>query len=336
MKVCHIQRRPPAGRFSIEGYFSRVRECLADTADVELLTLPCFSQGVRKRLKNCWAGWRHQADIKHVTGDVNYVAIVLGRRKTILTILDCEVLNRSSGLKRAILKLFWYTLASKRSAAITVISEETKRQLLKEVSLPEDMIHVIPVSVSPLFQPTPRPFNDNCPNILQMGTKENKNVVRLAEALHGIKCHLDVVGQLTDAAKAALDSHSIQYTNYTQLTDEQVVERYVQADIVSFVSTYEGFGMPIVEAQSIERVCVTSCCSSMPEVAGDGACFVDPYDFKSIRTGFEKVINDPAFRDSVIAAGVRNRQRFDQQMIANQFLDLYRTTHQAATSCPLH
>ena len=330
MRVVHIQRLPPKGRFSIEGYFARVRECSVGLADIELLVLPCLSQGLWKRLRNCWAGRRDQADVKHVTGDVNYVAIVLGRRKTILTILDCEVLNRSSGIKRAILKLFWYTLPGKRSAAITVISEETKRQLLNEVSLPEDIIHVIPVSVSPLFQPTARTFNSDCPNILQMGTKENKNVVRLAEALKGIECHLDVVGPLTDSAKTALEHNKIQYTNHIQLTDEQVVDRYVQADIISFVSTYEGFGMPIVEAQSVERVCVTSNCSSMPEVAGDGACLVDPFDVASIRNGFKQVIKDADYRDSIVKAGRINKLRFDADSIAQSFLSLYESVYQTS------
>lgn len=327
MKVCQIQRRPAKGRFSIEGYFSRVRACLLDSADIELFVVPCLSQGLWKRLQNCWASRCQTADIKHVTGDVNYLAIVLGRRKTILTILDCEVLNRSSGVKRAVLKLFWYTLPGKRSAAITVISEETKRQLLQEVNLPDGIIHVIPVSVSPLFQPTVRTFNSDCPNILQMGTKENKNVVRLAEALNGIECHLDVVGLLTDSAKNALEYNNIKYTNHTQLTDEQVVDRYIQADIISFVSTYEGFGMPIVEAQSVERVCVTSNCSSMPEVAGDGACLVDPFDVASIRNGFERVIKDPVYRNSVIKAGRINKLRFDANKIAQSFVSLYESVY---------
>lgn len=329
MKICHIQRLPPKGRFSIEGYFSRVRESLK-AADVDLLILPCLSQGLWKRIRNCITARRYSADVKHVTGDVNYAAIVCRRRKTILTILDCEVLNRSSGLKKAILKLFWYTLPAKRSAAVTVISEETKRQLLRQVSLPADKIHVIPVSVSALYQPSPKAFCSDCPRILQIGTKDNKNIVRLAEALSGIRCHLDVVGPLTPSAQQALDGNNITFTNHTQLSDEQVVQRYVQADIVSFVSTYEGFGMPIVEAQSVERVCVTSNCSSMPEVAGDGACLVDPFDVDSIRDGFQRVINDPDYRDSVIRAGRVNKLRFDADNIAQSFYSLYESVYRAS------
>jgi glycosyltransferase involved in cell wall biosynthesis len=327
LKIVHIQRLPAVGRFSIEGYFSRVRECLSKSVGVELFVLPHLSQGFFKRLANTAAAFRHQGDVTHVTGDINYVTIVLNRRRTVLTILDCEVLHRSTGVKKAILKMFWYSWPARRAAATTVISEETKRQLLQQIQIPEERIHVIPVSVSPSLRPMPSVFNDNCPNILQIGTKDNKNVVRLAEALHGISCHLDIVGPLTPPIRSALSKNKIRFTNHLQLSDEQILERYIAADIVSFVSTYEGFGMPIIEAQNVERVCVTSNCSSMPEVAGPGACLVDPFDVTSIREGFLHVIGDADYRNSVIAAGRINRLRFEPQKIADQFLELYKAVY---------
>jgi glycosyltransferase involved in cell wall biosynthesis len=161
--------------------------------------------------------------------------------------------------------------------------------------------------------------------ILQIGTKANKNIIRLAEALSGIPCELHIVGPLEQQQEAKLHQHKIAVTNHMYLTDEQLLEQYKQADIVSFVSTHEGFGMPVVEAQSVERVCVTSNCSSMPEVAGAGACFVDPFDVQSIRAGFQKVISDGPYRQSLVAAGRQNKLRFDSQRIADDFLQIYKS-----------
>ena len=327
MKVVHIQRRPPADKFSIEGYFSRVRICLKGTADVSVFELPHFSKGIWGRMANMLAAARNQRDINHVTGDIHYAALLLRRNHTIMTVHDCEILSRLKGWKRAVVKWLWYTLPAKRVAAMTVNSDETKRQLLKIIDYPAERIYVIPVSVSPLFKPTPQTFNSNCPRILQVGTKANKNVMRLIEALHGLVCQLDIVGPISDEQHLALKEHKIQFQNYRQLSDEEIVKRYQQADIVSFVSTHEGFGMPIVEAQLVERVCVTSNCSSMPEVAGQGACVVDPYDVTSIREGFLKVTADSEYRESLIQHGRENRLRFDADRIAHSFLSVYQTVY---------
>lgn len=330
MKIIHIQRKPPLGRFSIERYFSDVRDHWQNDESIHLHILPCLSRGIWGRLRNTISARNSQADITHVTGDINYVAIPLNTKRTILTILDCEVLNRSSGLARAVLKLFWYTLPAKRVAAITVISEETKQQLLKEVGLTEEKIHVIPVAISPRFQPQPKNFNEACPRILQIGTKDNKNVLRLTQALRKINCHLDLVGPMTSEIKRALEENQIVYTNYVQLTDDQILQRYAECDIVSFASTYEGFGMPIVEAQAIERVCLTSNCSSMPEVAGNGACMVDPFSVDSIRNGIIRLITDSEYRTLLLEAGRKNRERFDAKKISQQFRKLYSEVFKAA------
>lgn len=341
MNVIHFHRRPQPTQFSIEGYFERIRGCFervrscAQTTvpdvdsplhdvDVKMHVMPYFSSGIMGRLANIFSAWRNQGEVNHITGDVQYIALLLRRDRTLLTVLDCQILERLKGWRRSLVKLLWYKLPSRRVAAITVISEESKRQLLKQIQFPADKIHVVPVSVSPLFQPSPKAFNTECPRILQVGTKANKNVVRLAQALKGIRCHLDIVGPIDEALQQTLNENGIVYTRFGRLSDDEMVERYRLADIISFVSTYEGFGMPIVEAQCVERVCVTSNCSSMPEVAGDGACLVDPFNVESIRSGFLRVCSDAQYRESLIESGRTNRLRFNEDMLAQKYALLYR------------
>ncbi len=328
MRVIHIQRRPTPTQFSIEGYFERVRDLLAERAEIRLHVLPCHSRGVWGRLRNLVNAAITQGDVTHVTGDVHYAVLLLRRRKTILTIHDSEILHRLSGWRRAVVKYFWFTLPVRCVSRITVNSEETKRQLLREVQFPAQSIHVIPVAISTLYQPSAKAFDAECPRILQVGTKANKNVHRLVSALQGLKCCLDLVGPIDRELQRSLDDCKITYQSYGRLSEQELVERYQQADIISFVSTHEGFGMPIVEAQCVERVCVTSNCSSMPEVAGAGACLVDPFDVQSIRQGFLRVISDSGYRQSLIDAGRQNRLRFDAQRIADNFLKLYRQVYE--------
>jgi glycosyltransferase involved in cell wall biosynthesis len=322
--VLQLQRQPTAAFFSIEGYFERVRTALCRRVTLSVFLLPRISRGLWPRLLNLWAAWQQRAALCHVTGDVHYVCLVLKRSHCLLTVHDCQILHRLQGWRRAVLKLFWYTLPVRNAARITVNSAETKRQLLREVQYPPERIHVIPVSVSELFQPDSRDFNTQCPRILQIGTKANKNVPRLLQALQGLNCHLDIVGPVSDQLQELLDGSGVPWTGWGRLSDQQLLERYRQADVVAFVSTEEGFGMPIVEAQWVERVCVTSNCSSMPEVAGDAACLVDPFDVQSIRAGFQRVFSDADLRDTLIARGRINRQRFDAGRIAEQFLEVYR------------
>jgi glycosyltransferase involved in cell wall biosynthesis len=86
---------------------------------------------------------------------------------------------------------------------------------------------------------------------------------------------------------------------------------------VVFPSLYEGFGLPIVEAQAVGRPVITSNLWSMPEIAGEGACIVDPYDVQSIKSGLMRVINDTEYRENLINKGFENVRRFDEEKIAS-------------------
>jgi glycosyltransferase involved in cell wall biosynthesis len=102
------------------------------------------------------------------------------------------------------------------------------------------------------------------------------------------------------------------------------VKAYVDSDLLLFPSTYEGFGMPILEAQATGRAVVTSDVASMPYVAGDAACLVNPFSVDSIREGVLKVITEASYRDDLVAKGLENVYRFRPEVIVNSYFDLYR------------
>ena len=102
-----------------------------------------------------------------------------------------------------------------------------------------------------------------------------------------------------------------------------MVNEYEKCDILSFVSTYEGFGLPIIEAQTCGRVVITSNISSLPEVAGNGAYFINPYDITEIKNGIKELINNSKLRDELIQNGIENVKRFNPEQIANQYKELY-------------
>lgn len=325
MRVVFFQRKPFAHQFSIEKVFETIRqELMKDTSiTVELKVMPHYSTGIFPRLKNIWWARQQQADINHITGDIHYIALGLAKRKTVLTIHDLNFLHHRQPLMRMLLKLFWLTLPLKRVRYVTVISEATRHDLLSKVTFPEERIRVIPNYFDHTFHAVPKQFTTQLPRILQIGTKANKNVQRLIRALEGITCHLVIIGADSQSLRDDLQRHQIPYTWLNNLTDEQLKEQYVQCDIVSFVSTSEGFGMPILEAQATGRVVITSNVSSMPEVAGEGACYVDPLDVQSIRAAFLRMISDEAFREHLTKRGFINLCRFELGTITKKYRELF-------------
>ena len=91
---------------------------------------------------------------------------------------------------------------------------------------------------------------------------------------------------------------------------------------MAYVSYFEGFGLPIIEAFRCNTPVVTSNVTSMPEVAGDAAILVDPFSVKSIAEGLEKVALDPEIRDELIARGRKRREIFTWQRSAEQLWDV--------------
>ena len=102
--------------------------------------------------------------------------------------------------------------------------------------------------------------------------------------------------------------------------------------MVVFVSTYEGFGLPILEGNAVGRPVITSNISSMPEVAGDAACLVNPFDEAEIRNGVLKVIKESSYRQELVAKGLINVKRFRPEEIAKQYAELYKDIISAQTA----
>ncbi len=324
IRITHFMRRPRPNVFSIERLYEDVRGAMLEDCRVTVWTCRHPSTGLWPRVKDMWAARKAQGEVNHVTGDVHYLTFLLDPKRTVLTVHDLVLLGRLRGVRRSIVWLLWYWLPVRRSRAVITISETTRAALLEAVRCDPAKVRVIHNPVSAEFRPVPRPFNAELPRILQMGTKPNKNVERVAKALEGIPCRLAIVGPLSDAQTEALRRHGIDYENHVGLSREALVAQYAEADMLVFASTYEGFGLPIVEAQAVGRPVVTSNLSSMPEVAGDAACLVDPFDAASIRAGVLKVIGDEEYRQRLVEAGYSNVEQFRATAVAENYAALYR------------
>lgn len=317
------RRRRPGANFSLEFIFDDVRSRLKDRIDATLHVAPCLSNGLFRRL---WiainARW-NQKQINHVTGDINFVAIALEKSRTVLTIHDCGFLNRSSRIRRWLLHKLWLELPVKFAGIVTTVSHAMKSEFVQKLGYDPGNLRVVHVAVSDRFQRFDHSFCEAKPHILHLGTAPNKNLERVMRALHEIPCKLTVVGVVDKEVQRLATQLNIQLTSHVGLSLEQIIQLYQSCDMLVFASTYEGFGMPIVEAQKTGRPVVTSNVASMPEVAGNGAVLVDPFSVDSIRNGILRVIQDAPLRQQLIEAGFENARRFDGDEIARQYLAIY-------------
>jgi glycosyltransferase involved in cell wall biosynthesis len=317
--VIHHQRLPDHVQVSIERLFEGIRAVLAPEWQVKVSVSPHPSRGLLPRLKNLKVASGLQADIHHIVGDVHYLAFALPGDELVLTIHDCAALERLKGIRRELLRQLWFVQPMRRAAVVTTISETTKQELRRWVGDLADKVIVIPNCVRSEFQPDPKPFDTRCPVVLQVGTGWNKNVVMVARALFGISCRLDIVGVLDAAQRAVLQASHVNFRELGRLSDTQLVEAYHGCDLVVFASLYEGFGLPILEAQAVGRPVVTSNRSSMPEAAGEGALLVDPEDPQAIGTAVRRIIADPDLRERLIRTGFENVARYRPQAIAKRY-----------------
>jgi glycosyltransferase involved in cell wall biosynthesis len=323
MEVSYFFRKKRLHAFSIESLFNNVQAQVAETTHFKASKVEVPS--IRNVFQNIFSSRKHQSAINHITGDIHYVSLGLKKSNTILTIHDCVFLTKYSktNLKYWLFKFFWYQLPMWRANTITVISEKTKRELIALTGVNADKVKVVPNFVDPRFEFTPKAFNSQKPRILQIGTKENKNIHNLAKALKGINCELHIVGSIDVQTQLVLQENKIDFKTHTNLSFDELKQQYELSDMVVFASTYEGFGLPILEACSVGRPLVTSRISPMDEIADDAACKVNPYNVFDIRRGILKVIENEAYRDQLINNGWKMRYQYSIANVTNKYTELY-------------
>ncbi len=322
-------RSSKTGEHSIENVFSAIAACESGNGVCfEKSYLPCVSASPLSIVKNCLFARDLTGDIVHMTGAMNYAILAVRNSKTVLTIHDVEsTMARGSGIKRVLLKLLWYELPLKHCDAITAVSDCTCDELKKYFpKVANDNIVVIPDPIDEMYYKAAsrrQSVANPVPVFLQVGTRLNKNLFRVIEALRGVDCILDIIGPLDSEQVSKLEDARINYRNSVNVSNEEMVSHYVNCDCVLFFSTYEGFGMPVIEAQAIGKPVLTSDIHPIVDIAGDHLLFADPFDVEAMRAMIELFLEDAECVNVSIANGRENAERFRPSVIAEQYAKLY-------------
>lgn len=325
IRVHFFFRAPrPGAAYSIERAFDSMIAALPrDRFVVSRFVCPYQSKGiVRRLLLMLWAAAR-QGDVNHITGDVDFLGLLMRRKRTLITIHDTVSAHRLKGWRRWLFRLFWLELPLRRAAAITSISEFSRQEIESLVPASTGKVVIVPNCLTVAVGAERHDFNEAMPRILHVGTKPNKNLSRTIEALSGLPCKLTIVGPLSTEQRDLLERGRVAYENHVGLSEPDLDRQYAIADVLVFCSTYEGFGLPILEAQALGCLVVASDLDPMRSVAGRGALLVDPLDPGAIRKAVERLRSEPSLRAKLRAEGILNVERYRPAAVAGQYAAIY-------------
>ena len=291
---------------------------------LKVITLPEHGNTWKGIIRNIRFAQKHQGDINHIfSPEIAYISLFL-KGNVILTWHDTGTLLQSSSfLKRFIRKWFWLILPNHFAKHITCISQYTANEIKQITPIVKNKISIVYNPYNEVIHFHPKEFRKENPHILHIGTGMRKNLLRTIEALRNIPCTLIIVGILKQEHIEQLKKNHIQYKNYLDIPFQNIIRLYQECDIVSFPSLYEGFGMPIIEANATGRVLLTSKITSIPEIAANTAHYINPYDVNSIRKGFQKLISDDKYREKLILRGIANAKRFTIKHITEEYENIY-------------
>jgi glycosyltransferase involved in cell wall biosynthesis len=307
---------------------------------------PSPNYSFREQLHVPWLLRRVRPDVFHAP---HYVLPPAVRCRTVVTIHDCIHLMFPQYLPNR--AAYAYAKASmwnaaKRSDRVLTVSEASKRDILHFFNVAPDKVVVVYNAIDERFWVAPKEedmarvrerYQLDHGFVLYVGNiKPHKNLVRLIEAFDELRkqggfdeLKLLIIGDEISrlpALRRAVHSHKlhkqVRFLGY--LPDETLAILYRLAAVFVFPSLYEGFGLPPLEAMASGTPVVTSNVSSLPEVAGDAAVLVDPYDPHSIVDGIRRVLTDEALAQELRMKGLVRAREFSWERSVARTRELYK------------
>lgn len=271
--------------------------------------------------------------------DVLFVPVhVLPRfhpEKSIVTIhgLEYEYYPRhySASFLRYIRRTTKY--AAQKASQIIAVSQATKKDLEKFYKIKPDKISVVHHGASlPRLKINFKNEKEGQPFLLYLGRIElKKNIIGIIESFRILKERHKIPHRLILAGAPGFGYKKIKQEiekccldiEETGFIDENTKQKLLsRADVFLFPSLYEGFGLPILEAQAVGTPVITSNLSSMPEVAGQGALLVNPKEPEEIAQSVYSLIKNKEQRNLIIDRGFDNIKRFSWGRCAKETLEV--------------
>lgn len=210
-----------------------------------------------------------------------------------------------------------------RSDHIITISENTRRDLIRFYGYPAERVTSVLLGAPPISDRA-----RGSKHLLYVGTIEpRKNIVRLIRAYRSLGTHtpLVLVGargwKCEEVFREIEAAPNVIWRDY--VSDAELGELYRDAIVFLYPSLYEGFGLPVLEAMAHGCPVITSTVSSLPEVGGDAAVYVDPESVDDIAAKMDRLLGDEGLRDQLSAAGRKRAAEFTWERTAAETVNVY-------------
>jgi glycosyltransferase involved in cell wall biosynthesis len=279
---------------------------------------------------------RESVDLVHSLG---YVGPLAAPCPQVVTIHDLNYRDPAVSMawhKRRILGGFVETVAV-RAAHILTMSEFSKRQIVEQLGIPAEKVTTSHLGPRRQVRPPDEGtlawngVTDDPYVVVFSGSAIHKNIPRLIAAFGQIAQraphrlvvigHLPSDGCVQHAIAVNQLSERVTLTGY--LPESEVARALAGADALVFPSLYEGFGLPILDAQAARVPVACSSAGSLPEVAGEGAVVFDPLTVDSIAETVLSILTDRALHDKLVCLGQKNVTRFSWRTTAQTTLGIY-------------
>ena len=302
-----------------------------------------------KAFPNAWRTFRIANKARELNLDIYHglshelpVGIEATGLKSVVTIHDLIYIRYPEYYQKVDRNIYdrKFRYACQVATRIHAISAQTKRDLISFFAIPQEKIEVIYQAINPLFYQVStleqklsvkEKYQVPAQFLLNVGTIEpRKNLVALLEGMISAKIELPlvVVGKPTGYMRTIqhlIDKHpmGLKVIFLSGVDDATLHVLYQLAVAMIYPSVFEGFGLPVVEAQASGCPVITSNVSSMPEAGGEAALYFDPQKPEKIGQAIRKFLDEPALRESLIEKGKVNARRFTAENYASQLKKLY-------------
>jgi len=247
-------------------------------------------------------------------------------KNQIVTIHDLAFLRHPSWFLKKFYLLYKFLIPKivKKARKIITVSYFSKKEITNLLNVPSEKIEVVYCGISEQFIFNPLIKKENY--ILTVSSLDpRKNLKNLILAFKKLKLKnykLLIVGSKNKVfsnhaiEQLIKETPNIEFTGY--VSDEELVNLYQRAKLFVYPSLYEGFGLPPLEAMACGTPVVVSNVASLPEVCGDAAYYVNPYEVNDISRGIETVLKDEHLQKELIQRGLERTKLFNWEKSAKK------------------